>query len=71
MASDSGAASAASAGGSGDDGRAGFKIYFAASIRGGRDDLPLYQSLIKHCASRGKVLTEHIGQASIEAMGEV
>lgn len=46
------------------------KIYFAASIRGGRQDISWYQSLIKHCQSKGRVLTEHIGKPSIEAMGE-
>ncbi len=51
---------------------AGLRIYFAGSIRGGRDDLPLYQALIAHLQQRhsARVLTEHIGRASIEAMGE-
>jgi hypothetical protein len=38
------------------------KIYFAGSIRGGRDDLALYQRLIAYLQSLGTVLTEHIGK---------
>jgi len=34
------------------------KIYFAGSIRGGRDDKELYLQLIKHLAKHGQVLTE-------------
>lgn len=36
------------------------KIYFAASIRGGRDDDDLYRALIIELARFGNVLTEHI-----------
>ena len=36
------------------------KIYFAASIRGGRDDDDLYRALIIELARFGTVLTEHI-----------
>ncbi len=36
------------------------KIYFAASIRGGRDDDDLYRALIVELARFGTVLTEHI-----------
>jgi len=36
------------------------KIYFAASIRGGRDDEDLYRALIIELARFGTVLTEHI-----------
>ena len=41
------------------------KIYFAASIRGGRDDIHIYQLLIKLLANYGNVLTEHIGDPSL------
>ena len=34
------------------------KIYFAGSIRGGRDDRYLYESLISYLGSIGEVLTE-------------
>jgi nucleoside 2-deoxyribosyltransferase len=46
------------------------KIYFAGSIRGGRDDKDLYLSIIKHLQNHGQVLTEHIGDASLSSMGE-
>ena len=42
-------------------------IYFAGSIRGGRDDAALYQRIIRHIAETDKVLTEHIGSTDIEA----
>jgi hypothetical protein len=47
------------------------KIYFAGSIRGGRDDAPLYARLIAHLATFGEVLTEHVGAADVTAAGEV
>src|SRR6056297_285995 len=37
------------------------KIYFAGSIRGGRDDIDYYREIINHLKNFGKVLTEHIG----------
>lgn len=37
------------------------KIYFAGSIRGGRDDKDLYHQLIQHLSRYGEVLTEHVG----------
>ncbi|MBC7981601.1 nucleoside 2-deoxyribosyltransferase [Candidatus Parcubacteria bacterium] len=37
------------------------KIYFAGSIRAGRDDKDLYLDIIKHLQNHGQVLTEHIG----------
>jgi 2'-deoxynucleoside 5'-phosphate N-hydrolase len=40
-------------------------IYFAGSIRGGRDDLHIYQDLIKFLATKGTVLTEHIGHQNL------
>src|SRR5689334_637322 len=46
------------------------KVYFAASIRGGREDVALYQKIIAHLAKTTQVLTEHIGQAGLESMGE-
>ena len=41
------------------------KIYFAGSIRGGRDDAQLYGSLIEHIGLTDTVLTEHIGNLSL------
>jgi len=46
------------------------KIYFAASIRGGRDDKGLYSQLIQHLAKYGQVLTEHIGNENLTEFGE-
>lgn len=46
------------------------EIYFAGSIRGGREDVDLYLGIIKHLQNYGHVLTEHIGNKSISIMGE-
>ncbi|MBY0294313.1 nucleoside 2-deoxyribosyltransferase [Patescibacteria group bacterium] len=46
------------------------KIYFAGSIRGGRDDKELYASIIEMLGAYGTVLTEHIGDAALTGMGE-
>lgn len=42
-------------------------IYFAASIRGGRDDQEIYKGLIELLREHGTVLTEHFGNAGIIA----
>lgn len=41
------------------------KIYFAGSIRGGRDDFKIYQSLIEILQNFGSVLTEHVGHSNV------
>ena len=46
------------------------KIYFAGSIRGGRDDALLYRRIIALLAEYGDVLTEHIGGAELTDAGE-
>lgn len=46
------------------------KIYFAGSIRGGRDDLKIYQKIISLLGEYGQVLTEHIGLESLDVIGE-
>lgn len=46
------------------------KIYFAGSIRGGRDDKEFYLEIINLLGKYGKVLTEHIGDKTLSAMGE-
>lgn len=46
------------------------KIYFAGSIRGGRDDKELYLEIIDLLGKYGKVLTEHLGDKTLSAMGE-
>lgn len=46
------------------------KIYFAASIRGGRSDLELYREMIDFLRMFGEVLTEHVGDRAISEKGE-
>ena len=46
------------------------KIYFAASIRGGRKDQNKYNELIQFLSSKVEVLTEHVGDSSLEQTGE-
>ena len=47
------------------------KIYFAGSIRGGRDDQEVYFSVIKELGKYGQVLTEHIGDKALTGQGEI
>ena len=46
------------------------KIYFAASIRGGREDQNKYNELIRFLSSKVEVLTEHVGDSSLGQAGE-
>ena len=46
------------------------RIYFAGSIRGGRDDADLYLKIIEHLKGFGDVLTEHVGDNALTASGE-
>ncbi len=46
------------------------KIYFAGSVRGGRDDSSVYNKIIKHLTMHGDVLTEHIGNKTLTDSGE-
>lgn len=46
------------------------KIYFAGSIRGGRDDQQKYFKLIEFLATRVEVLTEHVGDSKLNSQGE-
>ena len=46
------------------------KIYFAGSIRGGRDDKEFYLKLIQHLSKYGQVLTEHVGNQNLDDFGE-
>jgi hypothetical protein len=43
------------------------KIYFAGSIRGGREDAALYFEIIGYLKNFGEVLTEHVGDAGLLA----
>ncbi len=47
------------------------KIYFSGSITGGRDDKHLYAEIIAMLKNHGQVLTEHIGNVSMSALGQV
>jgi hypothetical protein len=46
------------------------KIYFAGSIRGGREDKELYLQIIHLLTEYGEVLTEHVGDPNLEMFGE-
>ena len=41
------------------------KIYFAGSIRGGRNDAELYKRIIEYIQREHIVLTEHVGDLSL------
>ncbi len=45
------------------------KIYFACSIRGGRDDVALYGELVRHVADRAVVLSEIFADKTLTAAG--
>ena len=46
------------------------KIYFAGSIRAGREDAAIYQAIIMSLRSFGEVLTEHVGDPSLSQTGD-
>ena len=46
------------------------KIYFAASIRGGRDDWPQYLEIVRQLRKYGEVRTEHVGDVELSRAGE-
>lgn len=46
------------------------RIYFSASISGGRDDAQRYAALITALKRHGSVLTEHIGSPDLSDGGE-
>ena len=46
------------------------KIYFAGSIRGGRDLQPIYKECINLLKDYGTVLSEHVGEEELNAHGE-
>lgn len=46
------------------------KIYFAGSIRGGREDAALYLQIIEYLKNFGKVLTEHVGDQNLTDSGD-
>jgi nucleoside 2-deoxyribosyltransferase len=46
------------------------RIYFAGSIRAGREDVDLYHKMIAHLKQYGEVLTEHVGDYSLSVEGQ-
>lgn len=46
------------------------KIYFAGSIRGGREDSVFYQQIIEYLKTFGEVLTEHVGDPNLTSLGD-
>jgi nucleoside 2-deoxyribosyltransferase len=46
------------------------KIYFAGSIRGGREDATLYLEIIEYLRNFGEVLTEHVGDPNLTEKGD-
>lgn len=46
------------------------KIYFAGSIRGGREDVALYQAMITGLGSFGEILTKHVGNIALSEKGD-
>jgi len=46
------------------------KIYFAGSIRGGRNDSEKYFEIVNYLKKHGEVLTEHVGAKNITELGE-
>jgi nucleoside 2-deoxyribosyltransferase len=46
------------------------KIYFAGSIRAGRDDAAVYEAMITWLRSFGEVLTEHVGDLALSERGD-
>lgn len=45
-------------------------IYFCGSIRGGRQDVGIYQRIVQKLQTYGKVLTEHVSHSDISEKGE-
>jgi len=46
------------------------KIYFAGSVSAGRQDVESYKELINYIKNHGDVLTEHVGDSSMNELGE-
>ena len=46
------------------------KIYFAGSIRAGRNDQEIYHQLIQGLQDHGLVLTEHVGDPALTQRGD-
>ena len=42
------------------------KVYFSASVRGGREELALYQEWIRRLKTKSRVLTDFLGDGDLE-----
>ena len=47
------------------------QLYFAGSIRAGRQDAQLYYSLVELLKSHGKIFTEHVADPNLSEAGSV
>ncbi|CAL8367583.1 unnamed protein product [Gadus morhua 'NCC'] len=45
-------------------------IYFCGSIRGGRQDVDIYQKIVRKLKTFGEVLTEHVSHSELSEKGE-
>ncbi|KAJ8014274.1 hypothetical protein DPEC_G00038560 [Dallia pectoralis] len=46
------------------------RIYFCGSIRGGRQDVIIYQKIVQTLKKYGEVLTEHVSDSNLSDTGE-
>ena len=46
------------------------KIYFAGSIRSGRQDAALYYGIVQQLKAYGEVFTEHVGNTELGVLGQ-
>ena len=46
------------------------QIYFAGAIRGGRQDVSIYHTMLTHLQTHAEVLTEHVGNKALSNGGE-
>ena len=46
------------------------RIYFAGSIRGGRQDASLYHEIARQLQKHGEVLTEHVADTELGVLGQ-
>jgi len=46
------------------------KIYFAGSIRSGRQDAALYYGIVQQLKAFGEVFTEHVGDTELGVLGQ-
>lgn len=46
------------------------KIYFTGAISGGRENAEIYPQIAKHLQKYGTILTEHVADQNLTALGE-